>query len=90
MGIKLADAFQFITDRKPLTGKALASLQQQVTSLQTKINKAQAKMERIQWILMKNDEIMSKLDQLSEIQGEEDDWREIASSSKEKEICHSK
>ena len=84
MGIKISDALGYITNRKPLSSKAISSLGRQLIGCQSKIEKANNKIGQINWILQKNEELVQELDQLSEVQEEEDNWGEIASSSKDK------
>lgn len=62
MSIKLADAFQFVTDRKLLSVKAVTSLEVQKQTHLSKIKKAQNKIGRIDWILKKNKELEEELE----------------------------
>ena len=70
MGIKISDALGHITDRKPLSSKAIKSLERQLIGCQSKIKRATDKIGQINWILKKNDGLIQELKQLSEVQEE--------------------
>jgi hypothetical protein len=83
MSIKITDAFQYITDRKPLSEKAIASLEVQKQTCLSKIKKTQEKLGRIDWLLQKNQELVIELKQLSEVQEEGAGAESFVSGSKE-------